>query len=167
MSYQELIDWLIDCFKARLGGQEQKDCVLGWSLSSMSFVCAIHLQRLIAVKTYIYKKAVTIICGKNDIIGQNNVKLCDFIGKTISKLLEGLEPLFLGGHGHKWMVSEVTDNFFSWDVHIISKFGKPAQIEVLFQRQYAKVMLWLVTNHLSKTLTNLSVTSQRSCKYII
>ena len=42
-----------------------------------------------------------VICEQNDIIGQNNVKLCDFIGKTISQLLEGLEPLFLGGYGHK------------------------------------------------------------------
>ena len=44
-----------------------------------------------------------VICEKNDVIGQNNVKLCDFIGKTISQLPEGLdlEPLFLGGHCHK------------------------------------------------------------------
>ena len=49
---------------------------------------------------------------KNDVIGPNNVQLCDFIGKTISQLLEGVEPLFLGGYGHTWMVSEVTDSFF-------------------------------------------------------
>ena len=49
---------------------------------------------------------------KKYVIGQDNVKLCDFIGKTIYQLLEGLEPLFLGGYGHKWMVSEVTDSFF-------------------------------------------------------
>ena len=54
-----------------------------------------------------------VICEKKDIIGQSNVKLCDFIGKTISQLLEGLEPFILGGYGHKWMVSEVTDSFFS------------------------------------------------------
>ena len=68
------------------------------------------------------KKINAVICEKNGIIGQNNVKLCDFIGKTISQLLEGLEPLFLGGYCHKWMVSEVTESFFSWDVYIISKF---------------------------------------------
>ena len=59
---------------------------------------------------------------QNDVIFQNNVKLCDFIGKTVSQLLEGLEPFFLGGYGHKLMVSEVTDSFVSWDVYIISKF---------------------------------------------
>ena len=63
----------------------------------MSFLCTIHLKRLIAVK----KKLNAVICEKNDVIGQNNVKLCDFIGKTISQVVEGLEPLFLGGYCHK------------------------------------------------------------------
>ena len=64
-------------------------------LSSMSFLCTIH------VKSSILTKINAVICGKNDVIGQNNVKLCDFFGKTISQLLEGLEPFFLGGYGHK------------------------------------------------------------------
>ena len=63
----------------------------------MSLLCTIHLKRLIAV----LKKFNAVICEKNDAIGQNNVTLCDFIGKTISQLLEGLEPLFLGSYGHK------------------------------------------------------------------
>ena len=38
----------------------------------MSFLCTIHLKRLIAVKK---KKCNAVICEKNEIIGQNNVKL--------------------------------------------------------------------------------------------
>ena len=42
---------------------------------------------------------------KNDVIGENNVKLCDFIETSISRSRRvRLEPLFLG-YGHKWMVS--------------------------------------------------------------
>ena len=88
----------------------------------MSFLCTIHLKKTDCSNN---KQLYAVICEKNDVIGQNNIKLCDFIEKTISQLLElveGLEPLFLGGYGHKWMVSEVTDSFFSWDVYIISKF---------------------------------------------
>ena len=67
-------------------------------LSSMSFLCTRHVKRLIAVKK---KKINAVICEKNDVIGQNYVNLCDFIGKTISQLLEELEPLFVGGYCHK------------------------------------------------------------------
>ena len=66
--------------KGRLGSQEQKKMCFKLCLSSMSFLCTIHLKRLIAVKKH--KNINAVICEKNDVIGQNNVKLCDFIGKT-------------------------------------------------------------------------------------
>ena len=64
----------------------------------MPFLCTIHLKRLIAV---LRKNNTAVICEKNDVIGQKNVTLRDFIGKTITQLLEGLERLFLGGYCHK------------------------------------------------------------------
>ena len=86
----------------------------------MSLLCTIHLKKTDCSNK---KSFNAVICEKNDVIGQNNVKLSDlkFIGKTISQLLEGLEPLFFRGLWSQMNGSEVTDFLFSWDVYIISK----------------------------------------------
>ena len=70
-------------FLGKTGQSRTKILCLKLCWSSMSFFCTIHLKRPIAVKKHFH------------------VNLCDFIGKTISQLLEELEPLFLGGYCHK------------------------------------------------------------------
>ena len=48
------------------------------------FVCNTPKKTDCSKKTFFN----AVMCEKNDAIDQNNVKLCDFIGKTISQLLE-------------------------------------------------------------------------------